>query len=262
MKDRLHKAFFEYASNYDLNDSHIGLKLKHMQRVEKISRFLASKIGLEDELIELAGAIGLLHDIGRFYQIKHFGTFSDSDSIDHAEASNIVLFDEGNLEKFIGKKMAVSYGEVIKKAIYYHNKIYLPKDTSNFSYEELTLAKLIRDADKIDIFRGFLVSGFAVAFQLKGGMDPAAITPEVEESFYKKELIDYSLRNSYVDEYISKLAYVFDFNFKESKLLLARTRYLERITDALFNQVDIKSEETKGRINKILEFAMDHLSKG
>lgn len=261
MRDELHKAFMRYALNYDLKDPRIGLKVSHMYRVEKIARFIASKLGLSSELVEVADAIGLLHDIGRFYQIKCFGTFADHESIDHAEASNIVLFDEGHLEEIVGKKMAASYGELIRKAIYHHNKIALPEDTADFTSEELTLAKLIRDADKIDIFKILLESDCRVIFKLADGANPGGLSPEIEEAFYKKGLIDYRLRKSYVDDCVTKLAYVFDFNFGVSCQLLLKTRYLERLVDNLFEQVDVKDEETRDRLYGILDFATNYLRK-
>ncbi len=259
MNDILYEALLKYASSYDLTDQRVRLKISHMQRVQRISRFVARKIGLSDELIEVASVIGLLHDIGRFYQIKNFGTFNDHESIDHAEASNIVLFAEGHLEEFVGVEMARRYGEVIKKAIYYHNKIALPSNAKEFTEVELTMAKLIRDADKIDIFKLLLDTDFSVVFQLKDGADPTAITPEIEEAFYKKALIDYRLRNSYVDDCITKIAYVFDFHFSVSRKILLKTRYLERLVDNLFGQVDIEDEFTRDKICKILDFAKNYL---
>lgn len=34
--------------------------------------------------VELAWLSGMLHDVGRFEQIKRYNTFSDADSVDHA----------------------------------------------------------------------------------------------------------------------------------------------------------------------------------
>ena len=42
-------------------------------------------LNLEKEDIKLAELIGLLHDIGRFEQLKRFNTFVDKKSINHGE---------------------------------------------------------------------------------------------------------------------------------------------------------------------------------
>ena len=43
---------------------------------------------------------GMLHDIGRFEQIRRFGTFNDVQSVDHAEFGADLLFKEGLIRKF------------------------------------------------------------------------------------------------------------------------------------------------------------------
>ena len=42
----------------------------------------------------------MLHDIGRFEQIRRFGTFNDVQSVDHAEFGADLLFKEGLIRKF------------------------------------------------------------------------------------------------------------------------------------------------------------------
>ena len=42
----------------------------------------------------------MLHDIGRFEQIRRFGTFNDAQSVDHAEFGADLLFKEGLIRKF------------------------------------------------------------------------------------------------------------------------------------------------------------------
>ena len=42
----------------------------------------------------------MLHDIGRFEQIRRFGTFNDAQSVDHAEFGADLLFKECLIRKF------------------------------------------------------------------------------------------------------------------------------------------------------------------
>ena len=71
------KAFREYLKNYDTKNGSILLKIKHTYEVIKKSEYIANGLRLDKEDIELAKIIALLHDIGRFEQIKEFGEFND-----------------------------------------------------------------------------------------------------------------------------------------------------------------------------------------
>ena len=69
------KVFKEYVKNYNPEDGKIKIKISHIERVSQIARKLAEDLKLNQEDIELAELIGLLHDIGRFEQIKIYHTF-------------------------------------------------------------------------------------------------------------------------------------------------------------------------------------------
>ena len=140
------KSFREYLKKYDTNDGSIALKIKHTYEVVKKSEYIAKGLRLDKENIELAKTIALLHDIGRFEQIKEFGEFNDK-KIEHAEFGVKVLFDNGLIRNFINED---KYDNIIYKAIYNHNKY---KVEENLNEKELLQCKIIRDADKLDNFR-------------------------------------------------------------------------------------------------------------
>ena len=48
-------------------------------------------MGLTGEDKDVAWLLGMLHDIGRFEQIRCFGTFNDGMSVDHAELGADIL---------------------------------------------------------------------------------------------------------------------------------------------------------------------------
>jgi len=52
---------------------------------------LENNLGLNDDELRLAEIIVFFHDIGRFEQYKHYKTFSDHRSENHAELGIIVL---------------------------------------------------------------------------------------------------------------------------------------------------------------------------
>ena len=64
------EVFKEYLKDYDIENGSIKLKLRHTYEVVRKSEYIASRLGLNKENTELAKLIALLHDIGRFEQIK------------------------------------------------------------------------------------------------------------------------------------------------------------------------------------------------
>lgn len=54
------------------------LKVKHTYEVVNKSEYIAEGLGIDEENTELAKLIGLLHDIGRFEQVKQTNDFLDA----------------------------------------------------------------------------------------------------------------------------------------------------------------------------------------
>ena len=94
-------SFAEYTSNYNISDSKIKLKAEHTYRVAGLCDRIARSLELSACDTDLAWLIGILHDVGRFEQIKRFCTFSDADSIDHAHYAVNILFDNGKLADYL-----------------------------------------------------------------------------------------------------------------------------------------------------------------
>ena len=75
---RILDEFKRYTDVYDSNNAKIKLKIKHTYRVAGLCREIAISEGLDMEDAALAWLTGMLHDIGRFEQIKRYNTFSDA----------------------------------------------------------------------------------------------------------------------------------------------------------------------------------------
>lgn len=71
------KEFQKYLENYDANDGSIALKIRHTYEVVRKSEYIAQGLKLDDENIKLAKIIALLHDIGRFEQVKETEDFKN-----------------------------------------------------------------------------------------------------------------------------------------------------------------------------------------
>jgi len=137
------------------------LKRTHTAFVVKNAEAIAGGEGFSPEEREVALAAALLHDTGRYEQLRRYNTFKDSDSIDHAVFSHDIVKEKGWLKEVKKSGEGEQLREdVILKAILYHNRRDLPKEIENplFTFTShlhlLSLAAhTVRDADKLDIFR-------------------------------------------------------------------------------------------------------------
>jgi len=224
--DFIEKIFNEYANEFDMDNYDISYKHKHKHsyRVKDISNYIASNLDLSDEDIYLASIIGLLHDIGRFKQLEMFGNYEDL-NIDHADLGVKILFEDNLIEKFnIDKK----YYEIIKFAIKNHNKLNIEiADNDRMQLH----AKIIRDADKIDILKAFTIYK---DYKLPECSDN--VSEKVNDSFYKCESVKSVDKGNLNDKIISVLAFIYDINFKVSLDLIKE----ENIIDNLYSNIENK----------------------
>ena len=154
------EAFKEYVNLFNVSDIKIKLKIDHTYRVSDISSRIGAAVGADSDFCWF---LGLLHDIGRFEQLTRFGTFIDRDSVDHAELGADILFKGVDEEKpLIDTFPSDVFGvfgdagierkrrEIAETAVRLHNKLNLPND---LDAEAVLYCKVLRDADKVDIFR-------------------------------------------------------------------------------------------------------------
>ena len=99
------------------------LKRTHTAFVVKNAELIADGEGFTPEEREVALAAALLHDTGRYEQLRRFNTFRDSDSVDHAVFSHDIVKSLGWLDQVSGEAR-----EVILKAVLYHNRRDLPPE--------------------------------------------------------------------------------------------------------------------------------------
>ena len=248
MLNNVIKEFEKFILNYDLNDSRIKYKYDHSYRVMDISETIAKAINLSDEDIILAKIIALLHDVGRFEQLKVYNSFVDHESIDHGLLGSSMLFKDNLIRSFIKDN---KYDEIIKKAIINHNK---PKVEEGLNEKELLHAKIIRDADKIDIL---MAKATGLLKQNNKVLETDIISDEIYNDFFKEETINNTKRKTSLDKWISQFAFIFDINYSCSLKIIKEHKYIETI----FNSISFKNKETIKRVEKIREFTMDYLNK-
>ena len=245
------KSFQEYLKNYDTNDGSIALKIKHTYEVVKKSEYIANGLRLDKENIELAKIIALLHDIGRFEQIKEFEEFNDK-KIEHAEFGVKVLFDNGLIRKFMDEN---KYDNIIYKAIYNHNKY---KIEENLNEKELLQCKIIRDADKLDNFRvkekDKLEDMFPKIYNEKT-INYETISEKVYEDFMQHKCIKLEDRKTIIDYWVCVIAFIFDLNFNISLQYVKENNYI----DILVNRIEYKNDTTKQKMEDIRKCAKEYI---
>jgi len=136
------RTFYRGEPSFDEN---IALKAGHSIRVARLCADIAREDGFSAEDQSLAQAAGLLHDIGRFEQYRRFQTFSDHLSIDHGALGAEILTHQLPHD-WIPRDLL----SLVINVTRYHNAASLPKDQD---LRTIKFLRLVRDADKIDIFR-------------------------------------------------------------------------------------------------------------
>ena len=121
------------------------LKRRHTEHVVGNARAIADGERFDATTATVCVAAALLHDTGRYEQLRRYNTFRDSDSIDHAVFSHDIVRDMEWLADCPPPERQATLDAVL-----FHNRRDLPE-----GLDALTLAAshTVRDADKLDIFR-------------------------------------------------------------------------------------------------------------
>ena len=244
MKINIEKAkeeFIKYTEKYNLEEPHIKNKQEHSLRVMERAKEIAEKLQLNKEDIELATLIGLLHDIARFEQYTKYKTFVDRKSIDHGNLGAEII--EKEIRKYIETN---EYDEIIKKAIKHHNKFAIEEKLT--PREELH-AKIIRDADKLDIFYE-AVNIFNKGQEEEIGKEK--ISKQMVEQFEKQKPIHKTgqeWEKGILNKNIVIIAFIYDMNYKLSFEILKKEDYINKIIQR-YNIQDKYSKEQMEKIKK------------
>lgn len=245
---KIKQVFKQYVSNYDLNNGKILLKYNHILRVAEISKRIAQSLNLSDEDVNLAEAIGIFHDIGRFEQIRVFDTFVDVDSINHGEYGAKILFEDGLIKKF---EVDEEYYDLIKTAVVNHNRSFIE---DGLSERALLHCKIIRDSDKLDIFNVALIDETINTYGIDS-MENETFTDEIVREFKEDHYIDYKKRKTYGDRWISHICYVYDFNFKSSYQVMKEKDYINKV----LKKVNFKRDDTVRIAKELVNVANQYI---
>ena len=218
------KVFNDYVEKYDTSNEKIKLKIDHTYRVSELCEKIASSLEMTNEEIDIAWLTGLLHDIGRFEQVRRYGTFNDSKSIDHARLGVEILFEEGKIREFIED---TSEDALIKNVIECHNSYKIPE---HYSKRTTTFSNILRDADKIDIFKVNIIVPIEEIYNVtRKEIYNSVVTQEVLDNLKRKDTVLRKLKKSAVDNIVGHISLVFGLVYDESIKLAVEHGYLEEL---------------------------------
>lgn len=245
-RKKVEESFKNYVSNYDLTDVKVKLKVDHTFRVAALCDLIADELGLKGYDKDLAWLLGMLHDIGRFEQLRRFHTFRDALSVNHAELSADILFRDGLIGNFLERISEDTHEsgqddfQLIEKAIRLHNVYQLPDDLTEREYR---FATILRDADKIDILR---VNVETPRKEIYSVAEEVFLKSPVTDGVYEKILQCQNLHRNWMktpaDLLLGHISFVFGLVYPVSVRLMKEQGYLEKVL-----QFPSQNEETKQR---------------
>ncbi|MBC2580224.1 HD domain-containing protein [Clostridium sp. DJ247] len=232
--------FDEYIKGFCYNDPKINAnilyKKEHTFRVCDNAVAISKSLNLSEREHLIAETIGLFHDVGRFKQFAKYKTFRDTISEDHANLGISVLQSNNVLNNLDEKER-----EVIYTAIKYHNKYAIPDD---IPLDFIIFSKLIRDADKLDIF-DLLVNYYENPCKYENEafedfQDSQEYQLSFVENIIKGKMVPYDDVKTKSDIKLLRISWIYDINFNHSLKIIKHKRYIERIIDLLPKTEDIK----------------------
>ncbi len=236
------KWFHAYVTSYASDDPELqrnfDLKEKHTFRVCMEITRLGRGLGLSGDDQRLAEVIALFHDIARFEQYARYRTFLDARSLNHAETGVAIL-----REKAVLDNLDVASRDLILYAIAHHNKAALPVCEDERS---LFFSRLLRDADKLDIWR--VVTDYyqrrangernqAIELDLP---DTQGISPKVRGALMSREIVQAADIGSLNDFKLLQVGWVYDLNFTPAVERLVEKGYLDMIRVTLPDSITVR----------------------
>lgn len=229
--DRTNKWFKRFTDKYKIDGTFhpmLDLKFKHSKRVSAICSEIADSMGWEEEGDSWqAASVGLLHDVGRFTQYRDYSTFFDSLSVDHGDLGAEIIMNEFDWHGIPD----ILKGHIIS-AVKFHNKKEIPSGLKLGAYK---WSCLVRDADKIDIYRMVeeRIDNGTIFEMLPRHQMAEGLSAELVEEIRMTGSGSYSQARSLQDYRLIQLTWGCDLNFPVSVATLKEEKIVERIREDL-----------------------------
>jgi hypothetical protein len=221
---------------------HLKLKEDHTDRVRAEINELTEKLSLPANDRLIAETVALLHDVGRFTQFKVYKTYNDPKSVNHCQLSLDILRENNVLDTLPADEQ-----RIIKTAIKLHGQKELPADLDSTIAQ---FAKLIRDADKLDIYpllikyyKLYLANPDDFPFDIEMPDEPH-YCPEIYDNVLNGRLVDYTKLKTLNDIKILKIGWVHDINFPAALEKIRDSHYIDELFELLPDDENMKNLRT------------------
>lgn len=231
---RIRSWFAGYCRSFDSPDEeerkNMLLKEDHTHRVCANAIRVGADEGLSGGDLFLAEAAALLHDVGRFEQYRQYRTFRDSISVDHGAFGVEILLDSDILAGFDPRDR-----RIVISCVESHNCF---KPRKRIPGEVLAFLNLVRDADKLDIWRIFAGYYRTPADERsqavgQGLPDKPRCSSRICEKVMRREPVRLSSARTLNDFKLVQLSWIFDMAYPSSFRLLLERDHINGIAATL-----------------------------
>ncbi len=232
--------FSEFCGTFCFEDKkeqkNLTLKEDHTRNVCENIVALARGEALSADDVLIAETIGLFHDVGRFPQYAQYKTFRDGASVNHGLLGANTLIGKKVLDR-----LSASERDIIIDAVKFHNAFSIA-DISDA--RKILFLKLIRDADKLDIWRVFLdlyenTDEEKPESVVLGLPDLPSYSAEILPLIGNGEIVSLSMLKTLTDFKLLQLSWIYDLNFRTSFRLLTERNYISLIAGTLPQTAEI-----------------------
>jgi hypothetical protein len=208
----------------------LELKCEHTMRVVRNARDIAESVAADARFfrgadgrheIAVAQIVAYLHDAGRFGQLRRNGTFSDIAGENHAALSARAIRDEGLCEWFSEPDEAA-----IVTAVAQHNAYRVDAPDGS---RAMMHAKIIRDADKLDIFGIMTDTGAARKYTLYNDESGGAFSDRLLAAVIGHANLRYEDIKTREDWALFNVSLIYDINYPRAFDEIKRNGYAEKI---------------------------------
>ena len=237
---KLQRIYCEYARSFappgGALPQMMQLKLVHTMKVVENAKAILEGENIPQGVRHLAMCAALLHDTGRYEQLKKYNSFKDSETVDHAVLSHDIAKAKGWLSSLSDAEQ-----DAILTAVAVHNKKCIPETLDETTR---TVCNVVRDSDKLDIFR---VAEHEISttdwrknlvafWNLPTSKKPS---PKLVDSIISKRDVDYKLIESLPDFILIQVGWMISgLAFKTSRRLVRERNHLEFRRKFLHELVD------------------------
>ena len=234
-REAVKQAFADYTDKYNSDDPKIRLKIDHTYRVADLCDRISQMVPGADP--DIAWLSGMLHDVGRFEQIRRFNTFVDARSVDHAALGADLLFVDDLIDSF--GEYDNDCRSLLETVIRNHNKFRID---DGLSEEYVTYCQILRDADKIDIFRVNVETPIEDIYNVSTqDLKRSAVTEGVKQGFIEKHAIPRDVRRTPADLLVSHISLVHELVYPVSIEIVKEQGFLSKMLDFVSENEDTRN---------------------